>query len=85
VSDLKNIWRFFMQTQGLSFNPSAIFHRLHSFLLVSYKRLKSRKCLLKIDLSFVLNCHPDLPWYPIPHRMEWRYQCGCWFTMASPF
>ncbi len=28
-SDLKNIWRFFMQTQGLSFNPSAIFHTLH--------------------------------------------------------
>jgi hypothetical protein len=25
VSDLKNIWRFFMQTQGLSFNLSAIF------------------------------------------------------------
>jgi hypothetical protein len=83
VSNLKNIWRFFMQTQGLSFNPSAIFHRLHSSLLVSDKRLKSSKCLLKIDLSFVLNCHPDLPWYP--KRMEWRYKCGCWFTMASPF
>jgi hypothetical protein len=66
VSDLKNIWRFSMQTQGLSFNPSAIFHRLHSSLLVSDKRLKSRKGLLKIDLSFVLNCHPDLPWQPIP-------------------
>jgi hypothetical protein len=51
-----------MQTQGLSFNPSAIFHTLHSSLLVSDKRLKSRKGLLKIDLSFVLNCHPDLPW-----------------------
>jgi hypothetical protein len=25
VSDLKNIWRFFIQTQGLSFNPSTIF------------------------------------------------------------
>ncbi len=62
VSDPKNIWRFFMQTQGLSFNPSTIFHRLHSSLLVSDKRLKSRKCLLKIDLSFVLNCHRDLPW-----------------------
>ncbi len=62
VSDLKNIWRFFMQTQGLSFNPSAIFHRLHSSLLVSDKRLKSRKCLLKIGLSFVLQCHLDLPW-----------------------
>ncbi len=61
-SDLRNIWRFFMQTQGLSFNPSAIFHTLHSSLLVSDKRLKSRKGLLKIDLSFVLNCHPDLPW-----------------------
>ncbi len=37
VSDLKNIWRFFMQTQGLSFNPSAIFDRLHSSLLVSWQ------------------------------------------------
>jgi hypothetical protein len=26
------------------------------------KRLKSRKGLLKIDLSLVLNCHPDLLW-----------------------
>ncbi len=61
VSDLKNIWRFFMQTQGLSFNPSTIFHRLHSSLLVSDKRLKSRKCLLKIGLSFVpLQCHHEI-------------------------
>ncbi len=35
VSDLKNIWRFFMQTKGLSFDPSAIFDRLQSSLLVS--------------------------------------------------
>jgi hypothetical protein len=62
VSDLKNIWRLFIQTQGLSFNPSAIFHRLHSAFLLSDKRLKSRKGLLKIDISFVLYCHPDLPW-----------------------
>ncbi len=83
VSNLKNIWRFFMETQGLTFNPSAIFHRRHSSLLLSDKRLKSSKCLLKIDLSFVLNCHLDLPSYP--KRMEWRYKCGCWFTVASPF
>ncbi len=55
-SDLKsewrrNIWRFFMQTKGLSFDPSAIFDRLHSSLLVSWQApqitegsIKDRPC-----------------------------------------
>jgi hypothetical protein len=69
LSHLKSEWpqkylKALYPNTGSIFQPFCNFSQTALGLLttVSDKRLKSRKGLLKIDICFVLNCHPDLPW-----------------------